>query len=451
MKTLARAQRACQAWFAAQTHPLNLAIVRITVFAILLERLLSGGFRRYARLPEDLRLPPPGIEAVLRVIPVNEQTVTAVQIAAALCALLALLGLWTRPAAALAALLSSYVLGVPYLFGKVDHTLHHLIWFSALLAASPSDDALSLDAWRARRRGEPPPAPARAYALPIRLMWLLIGVAYFFPGLYKLLAGPQWVTSNNLQLLLYDSWRHHHVLPALRIDLVPWLCHVAAAGTILFEIGFIFLVLPRRTRPFAALGGLLFHASTSYFMRIHFLELALCYVVFVDWHALFARLRAAPSRRAPAPPAPPAPDWRASAMLGGALLAASVICGAWRIDSWPVSVYPRFDSIHREATATKLEAVLENAAGSTPLRLPLRGAMLRRTLRLPAGAERDRRLHAFAERLLHAGVELRPGDKLRFYATTYSTFPGQWQDPPLRRQLLFDYAAPRHAEPRSEP
>ena len=448
MTSSERVRRACAGWFAAETHPLNLAVVRIMVFGILLDRLLSGGFRRFARLPEELRILPPGIDAVLRVIPLNEQTVTAMQVAAVVFAFLALVGLKTRPAAGLACVLSSYVLGVPYLFGKVDHTLHHIIWFSALLAASPSGDALSLDAWLARRRGAPPPAPARAYALPIRLMWLLIGVAYFFPGYYKLRAGPRWITSDNLQLLLYESWRHHGVLPALRIDLHPLLCHAAAAGTILFELGFIFLVLPRRTRPFAALGGLLFHASTAYFMRIYFLELMLCYVVFVDWHALALRLRPTLPRREPAPAAP---DWRASAVVGSALLALSVVCGAWRIDSWPFSVYPCFDVIHTQATTTKLEAALENAAGSTPLRLPLRGAMLRRIARLPEGEARDRRLRALAELLVRGRDDLRPGDTLRVYVATYSTLPEEWRQPPLRRHLLFDYAAGRHVEPRAQP
>jgi hypothetical protein len=37
-------------------------------------------------------------------------------------AFLAMVGLWTRPAAALASLLGAYALGSQYLFGKVDHT-----------------------------------------------------------------------------------------------------------------------------------------------------------------------------------------------------------------------------------------------------------------------------------------------------------------------------------------
>ena len=113
-------------------------------------------------------------------------------------------------------------------------------------------------------------------------------------------------------------------------------------------------------------------------------------------------------------------------------------------------MYPRFDAIHTEPITTNLEASLENASGRTRLRLPLRGAMLQRMARLPEGEERDRRMRALAE-LARGVAPLQPGDRVRIDAVTYSTLPGQWQDPPLRRRLLFDYAAGRHAEPLPQP
>ncbi|HEY8155292.1 MAG TPA: HTTM domain-containing protein [Myxococcota bacterium] len=448
MPSLERVRRAITAWFAAETHPANLAVVRITVFWILFDRLKAGGFRRYVRLPEDLRIPPPGWEAILNALPLDETMVKAVQIAAVACSFLALVGFWTRTAAALSALLGSYVLVSLYLFGKVDHTYHHLIWFALLLAASPSGDALSIDAWLARRRGRPPPGPARAYALPIRLMWLLMGVAYFFPGLYKLLAGPQWIWSDNLRFLLYQGWRHHHMLPLLRLDQHPALCQAAALGTILFELSFIFLVLSRRTRPFAAIGGLLFHAMTAYFLRIYFLELMACYVVFVDWHALARRLGLA---RGTAPPARAAPNATAAAVVGGLLLAVNAGFGAFGVDSWPFSIYPRFDRVREQAIGFEMEAMIEGEAGSRRLKLPLRGTMLGAIRNLPDGEERDRRLRALIEYTLAQGDRLAPGETVRVYASTYSTLPEDWRAPPLRRELLFDYHAARHVEPRRQP
>jgi hypothetical protein len=347
-------------WFAAETHPVNLAVVRITVFWILFETLRGGSFRRYARLPVDLRFPPPGWDAILRVLPLDETSVTAAQVAAAIFAFLALVGLWTRPAAALATLLGAWVLVTPYLFGKVNHTLHHLIWFGLLLAASPSGDALSVDAWLARRRGQPPPGPARAYALPIRLMWLVLGIAYFFAGFHKLFGAPGWILGDHLQLILYDAWSQHHLLPLLRIDRHPWLLRALALASILFELSFIFLVLSRRTRPLAAIGGLLFHASTAYFMRLYFGALMLCYVVFVDWHALARRLGLASGG---APAARADPGAAATAVVGGMLLALNFGFGLASVDSWPFSVYPAGPASHA-AGRVEIEAVLESGPAS---------------------------------------------------------------------------------------
>jgi len=501
MPSLARAHRAITAWFAEESHPANLAVVRITVFWILFDRLRSGGFRRFARLPEDLRVPPPGWETLLRVFPLNETSVLAAQIAAAVFALLALVGLWTRPAAALASLLGVYVLGSQYLFGKIDHTLHHIIWFGLLLAASPSGDALSIDAWRARRRGKPAPGPARCYALPIRFMWLLMGVAYFFPGFYKLLAGPRWILGDNLRFILYDNWHHHHLLPLLRVDRYPLLYQSAALGTVLFELSFVFLVLSRRTRPLAAIGGLLFHATTAYFMDIYFLELMACYVVFVDWHALAQRLGLARSRAAAARGAHVAvieqnprpygkiedglPRWHVALRrkeyqtIDGKLSQPNVdfvpltgigrdvgfreltrdwgfsavvlACGAWGVSGWPIGIYPRASRVREQAIGVEVEAMIESAAGSQRVALPLRSAMLRGIRRLPVGEPRDRRLRALTDIVLSERGPLEPGQTLRIYATTWSTLPEDWNAPPLRRELLFDYHADRHARPHRQP
>jgi uncharacterized membrane protein YphA (DoxX/SURF4 family) len=283
-------------------------VVRIAVFWILFDRLKAGGFRRYARLPEDLRIPPPGWEAILRALPLDETTVKLVQIAAIAVSFLALVGLWTRPAAALSALLGTYVLGSQYLFGKVDHTFHHVIWFALLLAASPSGDALSIDAWLARRRGRPPPGPARAYALPIRLMWLLMGVAYFFPGLYKLLAGPQWILSDNLRFLLYEAGATITSFRSRASINIRCCIGRLRSGRSSSSSRSSSSCSPAARDPGRRSGPALPH-MTAYFMRIYFLELMLCYVVFVDWHAFARRIgigrarHPRPRRRAPRPQA----------------------------------------------------------------------------------------------------------------------------------------------------
>ena len=41
-------------------------------------------------------------------------------------------------------------------------------------------------AWKRANRGvTDPPGPSRTYALPIRFVWLLMGLIYFFPGFWN--------------------------------------------------------------------------------------------------------------------------------------------------------------------------------------------------------------------------------------------------------------------------
>ena len=94
----------------------------------------------------------------------------------------------------------------------------------------------SLDAWRRRRaggRGENrgdaggaptlPPARAPEYGVPIRIAWLLLGMVFFFPGLWKLrTAGLGWITGDTLRNQMYWKWAVIPGLtPPLRIDRFP--------------------------------------------------------------------------------------------------------------------------------------------------------------------------------------------------------------------------------------
>src|SRR5262249_50715778 len=96
-----------------------------------------------------------------------------------------------------AAVTSLYALGIPQLYGKVDH-YHHLVWLALLLAASPCADALSLDA-----RGRLTPPRSVRYGFPLRVAWLLIGACYLFPGLAKLGEWRIWLAPHNLRGLLW--------------------------------------------------------------------------------------------------------------------------------------------------------------------------------------------------------------------------------------------------------
>jgi hypothetical protein len=276
-------------FFGAKAGPVNLAVFRIVFFALLLRQGAFAG-RSFSQLPEALRIPPPGLEWIVPHLPITETTIAVAGALFTAFCITGLLGLFSRTSALMATLLGLYVLGVPQFFGKVNHN-HHLIWFGAVLAASRCGDTLSLDAlWHAGRYGRPPgPQKARGYALPLRFIWLLIGLVYFFPGFWKFAKeGLEWAFSENLKFRLYKRWfMLGDWQPAFRLDRYPLLYQGGALFTMVFEIGFLFALFWRRTRLAAAGLGLVFHNMTALMMRISFRALQGCYVAFFNWDRIF--------------------------------------------------------------------------------------------------------------------------------------------------------------------
>jgi hypothetical protein len=151
-----------------------------------------------------------------------------------------------------------------------------------------------------------------------------------------------------------------------------------------------------------------------------------CYAVLVDWHGLWERLAARLGRRGehrdagvgPARRAEPAVAW-----IGAALLLANAACGAFRIDSWPVSIYPRFSRLRTEPQRSSLELRVERSDGSVerirpPVRFGLGSSLTPEDASAPSA-----RIAALAELLRADGLGLAPGDRLRCYAVTRSILP----------------------------
>ena len=282
-------------YFNEPSHPVNLAVFRIVFFpSLALFALSESRALEYSALPRDFLVPPFLLSGVLEVLPIDPQLAFWTMAALVAACVLATLGLFTRAATVAALLLGLYVLGIAQFYGKVNH-YNHLIWFAALFAVSPCSDTLSLDAvhraWR-RRGTARPPGPSRRYGLPLRLVWLLMGVAYFFPGMWKIASGGgDWVAGDILRQRLWNKWvLLDEWTPLIRLDLFPLGYHIMGAGTLIFETLFIVAVLFPRARPFAAVTGFSFHAGIQYFMRIFFWTLMIAYVTFINWDCLLRRV-----------------------------------------------------------------------------------------------------------------------------------------------------------------
>ena len=206
----ARPVRFLTRYFNETSHPVNLAMFRIIFFpSLMIFTLVEARALEYSSLPRDFLVPPFLLSGLLGVLPINPELTSWATLAFVVACALATLGLFTRVATVAALLLGLYVLGIQQFYGKVTH-YNHLIWFAALFAVSPCSDTLSLDAvyraWR-RRGAARPPAPSRRYGLPLRLTWLLIGVAYFFPGMWKIAGGGgDWIAGDILRQRLWDKW-----------------------------------------------------------------------------------------------------------------------------------------------------------------------------------------------------------------------------------------------------
>lgn len=290
-------QRIIVNYFTEATHPVNLAIFRIVLFGTLIAFVDIPEAVWFSELPEELRFLPKGFGWVFNYLPINPTLVQVTGILLIVFSFTAMIGLFTRTSAWLTVIFGFYVLSISQLFGKIDH-YNHMLWFPAILAASRCGEVLSVDAvlaaWKRADRGVvEPPSSSSIYALPIRFVWLLMGMIYFFPGVAKLWAsGFLWAFSDNLKFRLYQSWidRADGWMPFFRVDKYPALYQPAALGAILFEISFIFLIFLPRWRMLAVVGGLSFHTMTNWLMRIPFWTLRNCYVVFFDWHAIFNRI-----------------------------------------------------------------------------------------------------------------------------------------------------------------
>lgn len=289
-------------FFTESAHPLNLAVFRIVIFATLIYFVGFYKFANistivwYSQIPKQLQFLPGNLGWLFEYLPLNPETARITGILFLIFCFTGAIGLFSRTSALLVTVLGFYVLGIPQLWGKVNH-YNHLLWFPAILAVSRCGDFFSVDAaiaaWKRSDKGiVEPPGLSRIYALPLRFVWLLIGVNYFFPGFWKIWrAGYVWFWSDNLAFHMYRKWFElDGWSPLFRLDRYPLLYRTSALWTVVWELAFIFLLFLPRWRPFAVLMGLVFHNMTQLFMRISFWTLQICYVAFFDWYEIFHRL-----------------------------------------------------------------------------------------------------------------------------------------------------------------
>jgi predicted DCC family thiol-disulfide oxidoreductase YuxK len=283
-------RRLVRDFFWTPTSPVNLAIFRIAVFGttLIILHVDAPATKWFSTFPRQLVIAPYGTGWILPYVPISQSLVGVVSGLLVVFCIMGMIGLFSRASSAIALVLGLYVLGITQVFGKVSHD-QAVIWFLAILAASPCGDALAIDAiWTSRKRADQGitelPGDSISYALPLRFACVLLGVIYFFPGFWKVWnSGFGWALSDNLKYQMYSKWMEFGGwTPFFRLDWHPWLYRALAMGTIVFEMSFIVLIFFPRLRRVAAAGGVAFNLGTLIFLRIFFYDLLIFYVALFD-------------------------------------------------------------------------------------------------------------------------------------------------------------------------
>ena len=193
----------------------------------------------------------------------------------------------------------------PNILNGGDDTLQCGIF---LLLLSPCGKALSLDAWlRRRRTGDAGPA----WVLPwsIRVLEIQLCLIYLTTGIAKLagdgkLGAYYWPMGT-----WWDGTAIHYVLNYVtmsrwsfaQLPLPYWCTAILTYTSLLWEIGFTFLVMDRRTRWAALWFGLLFHLGIYLTIEVgwfSFYTMAFYAVWVPEWFwARFDRVPGSPADR----------------------------------------------------------------------------------------------------------------------------------------------------------
>jgi len=257
--------------------------------------------------------------------------------------LLSAIGLFTRIAMSVAFVSGAYLMGLPHNFGQTQHFDTLVVFTSGALALSHAADAVSLDAWIARRRrakhhrgvavehpageapkhvageatehlggvatqhpagaankhlgGDAPATDPGEYTWPIRFVWVAMALIFCAAGISKWRhSGLAWVLSDNLALLLQRQ--QYHIS-----DGEPWtnwglwvarhrlISRLMAGASIGIETLYPLALFSRTARLVLVPAGLLFLLGIRTLMGPTFEQFMLCYIFWVPWERVLYNAR----------------------------------------------------------------------------------------------------------------------------------------------------------------
>jgi hypothetical protein len=280
------ADRWTRFWF-EPTPPDNLGLCRILFYGLLFIYFVPVDYTGWGTLPRSFFAPVWPFEKFR--IPVLGDPYLALTAAVWKAALLlSCVGFFTRVSTIVAFVLGTYLIGVPYNFGKTDHMTAIIVFALGILAVSYCGDAWSVDAAIRRRfRGEQHCAPSGEYRWPVRAVWLTMALVFFAAGMAKVLASKHhWVFSEHMEISLVQRFYDPNppdIRLGLWIALHPWAAKSMAAVSLLGELLFPLALLSRRARRILPPALLAMQLGIGLVMNVWFWPFMFCYLFWVPW------------------------------------------------------------------------------------------------------------------------------------------------------------------------
>ncbi|MGI9648725.1 MAG: HTTM domain-containing protein [Acidimicrobiia bacterium] len=303
----------CRAWLSEEAPARRLAVARILVgsYAVVFVAIRSFHWLDVARLPER-RFDPVGVLGWLDQ-PLTPDLVAVLSALTFVIGLAFLLGWRFRVLAPMFALLLLVMTTHGNSWGQLLHTENLLVLHVIILAVSPAHAAYAVG--RAQPTGD---SPSHRYGWALRVMTLVVIIAYVIAGLAKLRNGGfDWLTGDVLRnQVAHDNLRKillgdvHSPIGAWLVQF-GWLFPPLAIASVAVELGAPVVLLGGRWRTAWVVAAWGFHLGVLVLMAILF-PYQLTGVAFVsmlpverladrarDWRHRFAARR--PPRGSPLP------------------------------------------------------------------------------------------------------------------------------------------------------
>jgi len=262
----------CRTWLSEEAPARRLAVVRILVgaYAVVFVALRSFHWLDLARLP-DRRFDPVGALGWLN-DPLSSGVVTVLSVVALAGAVAFVIGWRFRIVAPAFAMLLLVLTTHGNSWGQILHTENLLVLHVIILAFSPADAAYALG-----RKAPIDDAPRHEYGWALRIMTLVVVIAYVIAGLAKLRNGGfDWLTGDVLRnQVAHDNLRKivlgdvHSPIGAWLVQF-GWLFPPMAIASVFVELGAPVVLLGGRWRTAWAGAAWAFHVGVLALMAILF-------------------------------------------------------------------------------------------------------------------------------------------------------------------------------------